>query len=116
MNSEKWLFNQKALQDYLLKQCQDPKGGLIDKPGTRRDFYHTCYDLSGLSISQASFTQECIVGPPENKLVSYSFVLLNNIINDFSSLQVRIHPIYNLSVDSVRFATKFFSENPINLN
>lgn len=70
MNPEKWLFNQKALQEYLLKQCQDPRGGLIDKPGTHRDFYHTCYDLSGLSIAQAAFTQECIVGPPENKLVS----------------------------------------------
>lgn len=28
------------------------KGGLCDKPGTKPDFYHTCYGLSGLSIVQ----------------------------------------------------------------
>ncbi len=32
--------------------CQDPRGGLVDKPGKGRDFYHTCYTLSGLSVSQ----------------------------------------------------------------
>lgn len=28
------------------------EGGLRDKPGKRRDYYHTCYCLSGLSIAQ----------------------------------------------------------------
>ena len=37
----RWLFNIGALQEYLLVCCQDPRGGMIDKPGKSRDFYHT---------------------------------------------------------------------------
>ena len=40
------------LQKYILNDCQDSKGGLRDKPGKSSDFYHTCYCLSGLSITQ----------------------------------------------------------------
>lgn len=32
--------------------CQDHRGGLLDKPGKSRDFYHTCYTLSGLALAQ----------------------------------------------------------------
>ena len=53
----KWLFDQEALQNYLLCCCQDTSGGLQDKPDKRRDYYHTCYTLSGLSITQNSFSQ-----------------------------------------------------------
>lgn len=28
-----WIFNESALQEYLLICCQQPLGGLIDKPG-----------------------------------------------------------------------------------
>eukprot|EP01135_Chromosphaera_perkinsii_P010208 Nk52_evm1s2042 gene=Nk52_evmTU1s2042 len=48
----RWLFNQRALQEYILICCQFQFGGLIDKPGKNRDFYHTCYVLSGLSVTQ----------------------------------------------------------------
>eukprot|EP00750_Incisomonas_marina_P025158 INCI5335.1.p1 GENE.INCI5335.1~~INCI5335.1.p1 ORF type:complete len:344 (-),score=44.71 INCI5335.1:68-1099(-) len=41
-----------ALQRYLLKCCQVQNGGLRDKPGMFRDYYHTCYCLSGLSVVQ----------------------------------------------------------------
>ena len=47
------LFDVDALQRYILAACQDPSGGLRDKPSLRRDFYHTCYCLSGLSSAQA---------------------------------------------------------------
>ena len=67
-----WVCDEIALQQYLLICCQvssstlrtdtsfdnflsghqDARGGLIDKPGKSRDFYHTCYGLSGLSIAQ----------------------------------------------------------------
>lgn len=30
---EKVLFNQGALQEYIIVCCQSPEGGLIDKPG-----------------------------------------------------------------------------------
>jgi protein farnesyltransferase subunit beta len=46
------LFNADALQDYILTCCQDPRGGLRDKPGVQRDYHHTCYALSGLSVAQ----------------------------------------------------------------
>lgn len=31
--SNHWLFNQEALQEYILICCQNPHGGLLDKPG-----------------------------------------------------------------------------------
>lgn len=43
-----WVFDQVALQKYLIGACQDfINGGLMDKPGKGKDFYHTCYTLSG---------------------------------------------------------------------
>eukprot|EP00850_Spirogloea_muscicola_P018995 SM000180S03520 [mRNA] locus=s180:177271:181874:- [translate_table: standard] len=45
-------FNSRALQAYLLLCSQVIDGGLRDKPGKARDYYHTCYCLSGLSAAQ----------------------------------------------------------------
>lgn len=48
-----YYFNQRKLQDYVLRCCQDAEiGGLMDKPGTAHDAYHTCYSLSGVSAAQ----------------------------------------------------------------
>lgn len=55
LHPELWQFNQAALQEYILCCCQCARGGLIDKPGKTKDFYHTCYCLSGLSVSQHCF-------------------------------------------------------------
>ncbi|KAF5270211.1 hypothetical protein FQA39_LY08425 [Lamprigera yunnana] len=64
------LFDQRALQEYILICCQNPSGGLLDKPGKPRDIYHTCYALSGLSVAQYSIDgSKCSLGPPDNKLV-----------------------------------------------
>ncbi|CAG8670295.1 15131_t:CDS:2 [Gigaspora margarita] len=41
-----------AFQEYLLIACQHHKGGLIDKSKRSPDYYHTCYCLSSLLISQ----------------------------------------------------------------
>jgi hypothetical protein len=50
-------FNQNALQRYILHCAQNLEGGgMRDKPGKSRDFYHSCYALSGLSISQSCIT------------------------------------------------------------
>lgn len=47
------LYSERSLQEYILFYCQDlERGGLWDKPGKSRDIYHTCYALSGLSLSQ----------------------------------------------------------------
>lgn len=45
-------------------------------PCRSRDFYHTCYCLSGLSIAQhfgsGAMLHDVILGVPENILVSWS--------------------------------------------
>lgn len=46
------LFDRVALQEFILLIAQAPKGGLRDKPGKHADAYHTCYNLSGLSMCQ----------------------------------------------------------------
>jgi protein farnesyltransferase subunit beta len=46
------LFDEEMLERYILLCAQDIKGGLRDKPSKSRDFYHSCYNLSGLSIAQ----------------------------------------------------------------
>ncbi|TKY87992.1 hypothetical protein EX895_003088 [Sporisorium graminicola] len=51
------LFDRIGLQEYILVAAQRPAadgGGLRDKPGKTPDAYHTCYNLSGLSLSQHS--------------------------------------------------------------
>lgn len=48
------LYNTAALRLWLLRCCQNSRGGgLRDKPGTAVDYYHTCYCLSGLAACQA---------------------------------------------------------------
>lgn len=46
------LFDQAMLERYILLCAQEVHGGLRDKPSKVRDFYHTCYNLSGLSVAQ----------------------------------------------------------------
>lgn len=88
--NDNWLFNQRALQEYLLCCCQESTGGLFDKPGKRRDFYHTCYSISGLSLAQNNVTSKNIVGnSKQNKLF-------------------HIHPLYNIDVSAVKFTEEFF--------
>lgn len=48
------LYDQKALQAYILLACQANHGGLIDKPGKKADLFHTNYASCGLSSSQYS--------------------------------------------------------------
>lgn len=93
-NSNNWLFDQKALQEYLLVCCQHPCGGLLDKPEKNRDIYHTCYALSGLSVAQHS-PQSLIVGSA-----------------DLNTVEI-IHPVYNLEISSALEALKYFNSLPI---
>merc|ERR1719499_1897151 len=73
-----WICDETALQQYLLVCCQDPRGGLIDKPGKPRDFYHTCYTLSGLSVVQHLPGQH------------------QKILGHNSNLLLATHPVYNV--------------------
>ncbi|XP_030070952.1 protein farnesyltransferase subunit beta [Microcaecilia unicolor] len=93
-----WMFHQQALQEYILTCCQSPAGGLLDKPGKARDFYHTCYCLSGLSVAQhygsGDILHEVILGVPENRLQP-------------------THPVYNIGPDKVIRAVMHFLKKPV---
>ncbi|XP_078089523.1 protein farnesyltransferase subunit beta [Mustelus asterias] len=93
-----WMFHQEALQEYILLCCQNSTGGLLDKPGKSRDFYHTCYCLSGLSVAQhfggGDLLHEVIVGDENNRLEP-------------------IHPVYNIGPKKVAQAVMHFLKLPV---
>ncbi|KAH7941942.1 hypothetical protein HPB49_018685 [Dermacentor silvarum] len=95
---ERWLFDQDALQEYILICCQEPAGGLIDKPGKPRDYYHTCYLLSGLTVAQhfggGILGSSRVLGDPKNELCT-------------------IHPLYNIGMENAVEALKYFNLQPV---
>ncbi|KAJ8399073.1 hypothetical protein AAFF_G00414520 [Aldrovandia affinis] len=98
LSTKRWMFEQQALQEYILLCCQNPAGGLLDKPGKSRDFYHTCYCLSGLSIAQhfgsRGFRHELILGKDTNRLAP-------------------THPLYNICPAKVAQALEHFHQLPV---
>jgi protein farnesyltransferase subunit beta len=78
------LFDAPMLERYILLCAQDVHGGLRDKPSKSRDFYHSCYNLSGLSIAQHCDTGGEVFGHPEQSLVA------------------KTHPCYNIRVERVQ--------------
>lgn len=98
LSMEGWLFDQDALQEYILLCCQDPSGGLIDKPGKHRDYYHTCYLLSGLSVAQhfggGILGSSRVLGDPANELIT-------------------VHPLYNVGTENAAAALKYFNSQPL---
>ncbi|XP_078000575.1 protein farnesyltransferase subunit beta-like [Glandiceps talaboti] len=98
LGAENWMFDQGALQEYILICCQHFAGGLIDKPGKARDHYHTCYTLSGLSVAQhftsGSLSHESVLGHPNNELR-------------------RIHPLYNIGLKAALDANRHFTTLPV---
>lgn len=98
LSRQRWMFEQQALQEYILLCCQNPTGGLLDKPGKSRDFYHTCYCLSGLSIAQhfgnMDLHHEMILGREENRLAP-------------------THPVYNICPEKVAQALQHFHQLPV---
>jgi len=96
-----WLFDTTALQEYLLICCQDLRGGLIDKPGKSRDFYHTCYTLSGLAVAQHFSSSNNL----NNELLS--------VLGDPKNLLVPTHPVYNICVPAAVEASQYFDKLPV---
>jgi protein farnesyltransferase subunit beta len=74
MNCDQLLFDTAMLERYILLCAQEMKGGLRDKPSKPRDFYHSCYNLSGLSIAQLSGVA---YGHSELSVVAQTHLLLN---------------------------------------
>ncbi|XP_046859213.1 protein farnesyltransferase subunit beta-like [Xenia sp. Carnegie-2017] len=94
LSDQSWMFDRDALQTYILVNCQYPTGGLVDKPGKVRDFYHTCYCLSGLSVAQ-NFHE---MNKENVKVIGRNENLLNTT-----------HPIFNIGIDSAMEAVKHFN-------
>lgn len=92
------LFHSIALQQYILLCAQEQDGGLRDKPGKRRDHYHSCYCLSGLSLCQYSLSKRPD-SPPLPKVV----------MGPYSNLLEPIHPLFNVVLERYREAHEFFS-------
>eukprot|EP00898_Chlorokybus_atmophyticus_P004253 jgi/Chlat1/4829/Chrsp31S04867 len=91
-----WLttwFDPMALQGYLLLCCQLPEGGLRDKPGKSRDYYHTCYCLSGLSVAQH------MSEPPQ-------------VLGVSSNLLTATEPLSNIRLDRHQEAIAYFHQLP----
>ena len=96
--SQNWIYDCEALQDYILNQCQTSSGLLRDKPTAKPDFYHTCYALSGLSLSQHQ--------PGDNGA--------GGAILDIGHKQINIlaptHPLFNIALDSLNDCFEYFRD------
>ncbi|EQC41589.1 hypothetical protein SDRG_01549 [Saprolegnia diclina VS20] len=90
-----YVSDRAAHQRYILLCGQQLEGGLRDKPGKPRDHYHSCYVLSGLSLSQHGDgrpeTPVFVAGAPENRVEP-------------------THPAYNISPDKVLLIQSYFAE------
>ncbi|CAL9157862.1 unnamed protein product [Musa hybrid cultivar] len=92
------LFHSIALQQYILLCSQVLEGGFRDKPGKQRDFYHSCYCLSGLSVSQYSWSKDD-GGPP----------LTSAVLGPYTNLLEPVHPLYNVVLHKYYKSHEFFS-------
>ncbi|GFP96060.1 protein farnesyltransferase subunit beta [Phtheirospermum japonicum] len=95
------LFNSMALQQYILL-CTQEEAGFRDKPGKRRDHYHTCYVLSGLSICQYSNIKRAD-SPP----------LPRDLLGPYSNLVEPVHPLHNIVLDKFYEAYRFFGGSAV---
>lgn len=91
------LFQSVALQQYILL-CSQVEGGFRDKPGKHKDYYHTCYCLSGLSVCQYSWSKKAGSSP-----------LPGMVLGPYSNLLQPVHPLFNVVLDQFYEAHEFFS-------
>lgn len=94
------LFHSLALQQYILLCSQLENGGFRDKPGKPRDFYHTCYCLSGLSVCQHSCSKD--YDSPS---------VPGQVLGPYSNLLEPVHPLYNVVLKQYREVREFFSRS-----
>lgn len=92
------LFHSVALQQYIILCSQEQEGGFRDKPGKARDYYHTCYCLSGLSVCQYSQSKD-----------EHSPPLPRAVLGPYSNLLEPVHPLYNVVLKQYHEAHEFFS-------
>jgi protein farnesyltransferase subunit beta len=90
------IYDQLALQAYILFCCQNQTGGLIDKPGKYPDLFHTNYASAGLSLSQ-----KCLI--KDNK-EDYKVTLSYSDTLDLKEM----NPIYCITQDKLDLAKNYF--------
>ncbi|KAL5725178.1 protein farnesyltransferase [Ranunculus cassubicifolius] len=95
------LFQTMTLQQYILWCSQVEEGGFRDKPGKYRDYYHTCYCLSGLSVAQHCYS-----------VVADSSPRKPAVLGSYSSNRLKpVHPLYNVVLDRYFEAHEYFCES-----
>ncbi|KNA06217.1 hypothetical protein SOVF_183100 [Spinacia oleracea] len=92
------LFQNFALQQYIILCSQIMDGGFRDKPGKSRDFYHTCYCLSGLSVCQYINLETADSSP-----------IAQEVLGPYSNLLEQTHPLYNVVLERYYSARELFS-------
>lgn len=93
-----WMFDSRRLQDYILNNCQADDGMLRDKPGVEPDAYHTCYALSGLSLSQHQ---------PGGSIFDIGAHAINILENT--------HPIFNLTPENLNHCIQYFQNKRVDV-
>lgn len=96
------LFSTDGLLDYIFMCCQQPNGGLRDKPGRGRDYYHTCYCLSGLAVAAAE---------PEPDAAATRTRPSSSPANWKQAVGV-VNPVYNVSAAKAEAALAWFGQQP----
>ncbi|XAR51859.1 Protein farnesyltransferase [Bertholletia excelsa] len=94
------IFQSMGLQQYILLCSQVDGGGFRDKPGKYRDYYHTCYCLSGLSVCQYSWSRKAGSQP-----------LPRMLLGPYSNLLEPVHPLFNVVLEQFYEAHEFFSRS-----
>lgn len=105
-----YLADYRSLQEYILFVAQpsplpdesDQPGGLRDKPNVCPDFYHTCYNLSGLSVAQHDYTYDANCGGFYR--AQKSLILGERERNELKPT----HPVYNVCIEHVQPMKEFF--------
>ncbi|KAF9990484.1 hypothetical protein BGZ75_001664 [Mortierella antarctica] len=107
-----FVYDRDALQEYLLLACQSSYGGLRDKPSKSSDYYHTCYCLSGLSLSQhhISFRHDLkdIAPGGLSSLLWVETLDKRRIIGSAENFVEATHPVLNIRMDKVKKALVHF--------
>jgi len=97
-------YDELMLQRYILLCAQDVNGGLRDKPSKPKDFYHSCYNLSGLSVAQHALESWPSVSSCDG---AESF---NNLFGDVSvNIIGRTDPVINIRKERVQFMLAKFT-------
>ncbi|CAN7059690.1 unnamed protein product [Brassica rapa subsp. trilocularis] len=91
------VFDSLNLQRYVILCSMVPEGGFRDKPGKPRDFYHTCYCLSGLSVAQHAWSKDKDT-PPLN----------SDILGSYANHLEQVQLLHNVVMDRYNKAIAFF--------